>query len=174
MSPVGDTSEGGRVLTRSQLAVLAAIQDRLIPREGDLPGAGESGAARRVDGYLVGRPEWRPDVLAALQAIEVAAQRLAQERAGHAGQAAGLANTGFLGLSGDDRDAVLRVVEATQPRVFERLLRVTYTAYYTDAEVQRARDFAAEPPLPRGYAMETFDESRLEAVKRRGKLWRDA
>jgi hypothetical protein len=166
---VGD-GDGGRVLTAAQLELLTAVEDRLIPREGDLPGAGESGAAERVDGLLAERREWRPDVLTALKAIEVAAERLRMERS-LAG--VGMTGAGFLGLSEDDRDAALRVVEAAQPRLFQRLLRITYTAYYTDPAVQRAGGFADAAPLPRGYEMETFDEARLEPVKRRGKLWRD-
>ena len=46
--------------------------------------------------------------------------------------------------------------------------------YYTDAGVQLARGLASQPPQPAGYELTTFDESRLEPVKRRGKLWRIA
>lgn len=166
MSP---TESAARVLTPAQCALLAAVQDRLIPREGDWPGAGESGAVQRVDGYLADRPEWGPDLLAALRALDVTAQRTVPDQAGGPGVAAG-----FLGLSSDAQDAVLRVVEADHPHLFRRLLRLTYTAYYTDAGVQRALGYAAEPPLPRGHSIPAFDESRLDPIRRRGKLWCDA
>lgn len=159
------------VLTGAQLAVLTAAQDRLIPREGEVPGAGEAGAAERVDGYLAERRDWRAGILAALQAIEVASERVQRLRPFDASD---VASTGFLGLSGDERDAVLQAVEASHPLLFQRLLRLTYTAYYADGSVQRVGGFEAEPPLPRGNAVTMFDESRLEAVKRRGKRWRDA
>jgi hypothetical protein len=148
------------VLTPTQLAFLAAVQDRLIPREGELPGAGEAGGALVVDRYLAERAAWRPDVLAVLQAIDVAA--------GAAGRPS------FLDLSGAERDAVLHAVEAAHPRLFRGLVRLTYAAYYTDAGVQRARGVTAAPPLPGGHTLPPFDESRLEPVRRRGKLWRDA
>jgi hypothetical protein len=157
------------VLTPDECALLAAVQDRLIPRDGDVPGAGESGAAHRVDGYLGERPQWRPELLAALQAIDVAARRVLVEQNGAPGESAG-----FLEVTADGQDAVLRAVEAAQPRLFWRLLHLTYTAYYADARVQRALGYAAGPPLPRGHALPPFDESRLEAIRRRGKLWRDA
>ena len=149
-----------KVLTATQQALLAAVQDRLIPREGELPGAGEADGAAVVDRYLAERPAWRPDLLAALQAIEVAA---------HA-----VGSGGFMALSGDERDELLRSVEAAQPRLFRGLVRLTYAAYYTDPEIQRARGWTKAPPLPGGHGLPPFDESRLEAVKRRGKLWRDA
>ena len=120
-------------------------------------------------GVLSERPLWRPYVLAALQAIDAAA---------HAAQAntsaADVGAIGFLALSSDERDAVLRTVEAAQPRRFAWLVRLTYAGYYTDADVQRARGVPAESPLPRGHTVPTFDESRLEPIRRRGKLWRDA
>jgi hypothetical protein len=186
----------GGVLTAAQLALLAAVQDRLIPREDALPGAGEAGAAAVVDRYLSERPSWRPHLLAALQAIDAAAQapyaahandadeaRAADGTRADAGRAmrhapGAAANevgaTGFLRLSPDEQDAVLRRVEAAQPRYFAWLVRLTYAAYYTDAGVQRARGVPVEPPLPRGHQLPTFDESRLDPIRCRGKLWRDA
>jgi hypothetical protein len=151
------------VLSASQLTALSAIQDRLIPPHGALPGAGAAGAARRVDGLVAERPEWAPDLLAALEAVEAAAG---------AGRAA--PGGGFLGLDAAGRDAALRRVEGEQPHLFRRLLRLTYSAYYTDFEVLAAAGYAAEPPLPRGYPLDPFDEARLDPVRRRGKLWRDA
>ncbi len=184
------TPDGG-VLTPAQLALLTAIQDRLIPREGDLPGAGEAGGAARVQSYLAERPEWRADVLTALEVIDVAAEgvraiddaaarRTRQMQAGEASPSDGLgptgdaSSTGFLALSGDERDAVLQGVEASHPRPFQRLLRLTYNAYYTDPSVRRAHGFEPDPPQPGGYAIPPFDESRLDPIKRRGRLWRDA
>ena len=186
-----DESEGdgaaGRVLTHGQLALLAAVQNRLIPREGALPAAGESGAAERVDRYLAERSDWRAEVLAALQAVEAAAEKVGElggglgETSPSAGvqgtrspAAGGTTDFRFLDLTHDEQDAALQGVEAAQPRLFARLLRVTYPAYYADATVRRAAGFEAAPPQPGGYGLERFDASRLEAVRRRGRLWREA
>ena len=169
-----DESEGGAVrggvLTAGEMALLAAVQDRLIPREGALPGAGESGAAARVDGFLVERRDWRVEVLAALKAVEVAAGKVGELRPMGANEARG----GFLDLTADEKDAVLQGVEAAEPRLFARLVRVTYTAYYTDPGVRRAGGFEVEAPQPGGYGLERFDPARLEGVRRRGRLWREA
>ena len=153
----------GRVLSASRIAVLAAIQDRLIPPDGPLPGAGAAGAARRVDGLVAERPEWQADLLSALDAVERAARDAHQPPAG-----------GFLDLDPAARDAALLRVEGEQPDLFRRLLRLTYSAYYTDFEVLLAAGYAAELPLPRGYPLDPFDPARLDPVRRRGKRWRDA
>ncbi|HXI17644.1 MAG TPA: hypothetical protein VNM48_14890 [Chloroflexota bacterium] len=204
LKPLEAVAPALQILTPNQIESLTAIQDRLIPPEDGLPGAGESGAALRVDGLLAAQPNWRPDVLAALQAVDVASGQIhlpettaenvhpedeirVSGSSGTAGVSPAVPGptrnnpreghstaTGFLSVSPDARDAVLIAVEAAYPRLFARLLRVTYTAYYTDAAVQRAHGQSAEPPLPEGYTLPKFDESRLEPVKRRGKLWRDA
>ncbi|HEU5314904.1 MAG TPA: gluconate 2-dehydrogenase subunit 3 family protein [Chloroflexota bacterium] len=160
------------VLTPLQVALLAAVQNRLIPPDGHVPGAGDAGCAERVDGYLVERREWRTELLAALQAVDVAAARIRESRSALA--SAELEGTGFLNLSADERDAALTAVQAEYPRLFARLLRLTYTAYYTDPGVRSAAGFEADPPQPGGYGTTTFDEARLEPVRQRGKLWRDA
>jgi hypothetical protein len=166
---------GGRVLSAAQIVILAAIQDRLIPPEGDLPGAGAAGAARRVDVLVAERPEWRADLLSALDAVEGAARdalvaRGAREALPGRQPPAG----GFLDLDPAARDAALRRVEGEQPYLFRRLLLLTYSAYYTDFEVLFAAGYAAEPPLPRGYPLDPFDATRLDPVRRRGRRWRDA
>lgn len=155
--PAASIVPGGPVLTEAQALCLAAVQDRLIPREGEMPGAGELGCAARVDTYLAERADWRVQVLAALQLVEAAAGA-----------------RGFLSRSEEEQDAALAAVEAAEPVLFARLVRVTYTAYYTDERVQRTGDFITQPPLPAGHTMETFDATRLEPVRRRGRLWRDA
>ena len=163
--PTPDTA-----LTHGQLALLTAIQDRLIPREGDLPGAGESGAAQRVNTYLLQRPDWRAETLAALRAVEGAAVKVWELRPDSAHEPA----RGFLGLTGDEQDAALQGTEAAEPRLFARLLRVTYSAYYTDPEVRRLAGFESHAPQPGGYGLDPFDPSRLEPIRRRGRLWREA
>ncbi len=173
-------------LPPAQLALLTAIQDRLIPRDGDRPGAGEAGGAVRVKSYITEHPEWGADILTALEVIHVAAERTLALRAASVSGGPPTASTSalipngdtgrlpFLALTDDERDAVLQGVEASHPRPFQRLLRLTYNAYYTDPSVRRAHGFEPDPPQPGGYAIPPFDESRLDHIKRRGKLWRDA
>ena len=145
-------------LDEAQLRLLTAVQDHLIPCEGEMPGAGEVGGAEVVSSYFRQRPALHRDIAAALEAIE----------AKSSGQPP------FGELADDDKDAVLGRVEAELPREFETLWRQTYNSYYTNPETQRQLGAGALPPQPHGYVMPAFDESRLDAVKKRGKLWRDA
>jgi hypothetical protein len=177
----------GGVLTASQLALLRAVQDRLVPPEGDLPGAGEAGGAERVDGHLAARPALRPALLAALGAIEAEAERLLdrapQTSAGTPGDESpgpvpppGADGHGpsFLSLGPEGRDAVLRAVEAAHPGPFRALLRETYIAYYTHPAVLAAVGYPSPAPQPAGFPLAGFDETLLAGVRQRGKRWRDA
>jgi hypothetical protein len=178
----------GGVLTASQLALLRAVQDRLVPPEGDLPGAGEAGGAERVDGHLAARPALRPALLAALGEIEAEAERLLDQApptsAGTRGneEASGRAPLPdgaeqgplFLSLSPEGRDAVLRAVETARPAPFRVLLRQTYIAYYTHPAVLAAVGYPSPAPQPAGFPLAGFDESLLARVRQRGKRWRDA
>src|SRR5688500_7764887 len=105
------------VLTQGQLALLSAVQNRLIPPEGDLPGAGESGAALRVNRYLAERPDWSAEVLAALRSVEAAAVSVWELRPGSEHEPA----RGFLSLTAEEQDAALQGMEAAEPRFFARL-----------------------------------------------------
>ncbi|MCY3801329.1 MAG: gluconate 2-dehydrogenase subunit 3 family protein [Chloroflexi bacterium] len=147
-----------QTLDPAQLQLLTAIQDRLIPREGDMPGAGEIGGAEVVAGYLRERPALHRDITAALDAVEATSGGPAP----------------FGNLADDDKDAVLRQVEADLPDEFETLWRQTYNSYYTNTAIQERLGAGALPPQPHGYVMPAFDETRLDAVKKRDKLWRDA
>jgi hypothetical protein len=164
----------GGVLTASQLALLRAAQDRLVPPEGDLPGAGEAGGAERVDGYLAARPALRPALLAALGAIEAEAERLLDQGPRPPEHPGGREGPGFLALGPEGRDAVLQAVEAARPGPFRALLRHTYIAYYTHPPVLAAVGDPSPAPQPAGFPLAGFDESLLARVRQRGKRWRDA
>lgn len=159
----------GGILTPAQIELLTSVQDRLIPREGVMPGAGEIGGAKVVDGYLAARPELRRGLLGSLQALEINARQLRLSAGAGAGDAGD-----FMVLAPDQRDEALRRLEASQPELFATLLRQTYNSYYTNPAVQKLIGEGAGPPQPKGYALPPFEEKLLESVRQRGKLWRDA
>ena len=166
---MSEQRQNGEILAAHQVALLAAIQNRLIPPQDEMPGAGDAGCAQTVDGFLKERPALRRPILAALNAVEAAAGERAHAAAGDEAYP----HVAFLSLSDSDRDAALRAVEAAQPELFRALLHQTYSAYYTNPAVLLILGW--RPPQPEGYPTPPpFDEALLENVKQRGKLWRDA
>ena len=163
-------ADGYRVLTAAQQATLTAIQNELVPPEGELPGAGESGGAAAVDGYLHAQPPLQTNVLTALAAVDASAQSHA------AGPSDNPSLTSpFAALPAAARVTVLRAVESEHPESFRTLVELTYTAYYTNLAIQALLGPDAQPPQPHGYPTPSpFDPRRLERVKQRGQLWLDA
>ncbi len=163
-------ADGYHVLTAAQRATLTAIQDDLVPPEGELPGAGAAGGAAAMDGYLHAQPLLQTNILTVLAAVDASAQSRAAEPSGDSSPP-----SPFAALPAAARVAVLRAVEAEHPEPFRTLVELTYTAYYTNPAIQALLGPDAHPPQPHGYpSPPPFDPRRLERVKQRGRLWRDA
>jgi hypothetical protein len=144
------------IFSDGQRELLRAAQNQLVPSEGAMPGAGDSGGPAVVERFLRQRAELREPVLMALEQLHAAA-----------------GGAGFAALPPDAQIAALQAVEQSHPGPFRELVRQTYNAYYTNPDVQQALGHGG-PPQPNGFQLESLDEARLEGVKRRGKRWRDA
>ena len=80
-----EQQENGAILTTEQLALLEAIQNRLIPAQDGMPGAGDAGCPMTIDRFLSERPALRRPVIAALNAVEATAAGAASEATETAG-----------------------------------------------------------------------------------------
>jgi hypothetical protein len=141
-------------------ALLRAVLDEIIPPsdDGSFPGAGELGVGKRIEEVLAQQPEVGHLIERGLASIG----RLAESRS----------PSGFVGLAGPERAALLREVEAAEPAFFGALLMQTYFGYYTDRRITD-RLGVRNPPQPDGYDLEPGDLSLLDPVRARPKLWRD-
>jgi len=126
---------------------LAALLDTLLPGDADWP------AASTLDGLAAGCETEAAPLLPLLP-------------------------PGFATLDADHREAAARTLEAAHPASFERLVAAAYLAYYTHPEVRAALErltgYEARPPQPLGYDLPPFDESLLEAQRKRAPFWREA
>jgi len=149
----------GAVLDAERRALLAAALDRLVPPNGDLPGAGALGVAEPIERALADSAPLRRLFLEGLLELELAA-------------GAG----GFGQLEGEARDEALRRVEADHAAFFAALLNHAYRGYYTHPRVlsalERGTGYPARPPQPLGQAIEPWDERLLERQRRRAPFWR--
>ena len=130
---------------------------------------------------------WKPDRVRRRPLARLATQGRVHARAGRQSEVGdlierGLASigrlaesrspSGFVGLAGPERAALLREVEAAEPAFFGALLMQTYFGYYTDRRITD-RLGVRNPPQPDGYDLEPGDLSLLDPVRVRPKLWRD-
>jgi hypothetical protein len=142
---------------RRELLVL--VLDALIPASGGFPGAGAV-ALDHVLAVGVASADLESLLARGLQALEDTAR---------ADGAAGLAT-----LSPDERENVLRRVEASQAEFFEALLRHTYDGYYGHPTVIARLGLDPRPVHPRGHQVESVDMPDLARVAARGPIYRPA
>ena len=142
-----------------QLTLLRVVLDSIIPPKEGLPGAGNQGAASYVDRVVGESAELKRLYSRGLASIEAASNALFSD--------------GFGNLRNEQRAKVLRQVESDDPEFFERLVRHTYNAYYTDANILRLLGLEARPPQPKGHHLRAGDISLVRNVKKRGRAYRE-
>ena len=136
------------VLTPAQGRVLAAVLNRLVPADGAMPGAGDAGVTGYIDQALLDAPHLRRPLVDLLDELR---------------------GCGFVRLPGAAQDERLCRLAADRPASFEALLHAAYTGYYSNPSVLTAAGW-----LPAGGAApEPFDLTRLDAVRKRGPIYRD-
>ena len=140
-----------RVLTPVQGRALAAVLNRIIPPADVMPGAGDAGIARFVDGVLADAPHLRRRVVPLLDEADTPGE--------------------FAGLSGAEQDARLQTLARQRKPAFDTLLRAAYTGYYSDSRVLAAIGRGSRPGGSTRPG--TFDTRRLDAVRKRGPIYRD-
>ena len=149
-------TEGNMVFTEAQESLLKDVIDRIVPAEGEFPGAGDLGVTAYID-RVVGRSAALKRLFpAGLAHIEITASKaLGRE---------------FSDLSGEERDMVLRQVEEEAPVFFDALVQQTYNGYYTNPAIFPLIGY--QHPPPRDYPMKPFDPSLLDKVRQRGPVYR--
>lgn len=142
------------ILNEEQRALLAAVLNRIVPAQAEMPAAGDLGVASFVEAVAAGSSARRRTLLDGLVQIQLSAS----ERGGP-----------FVDLPAGAQTDALQAVQSAHPELFQELVTQTYRGYYTDETVctllsYRAPNRADYDPLP-------FDESLLEPVRQRGQIW---
>jgi gluconate 2-dehydrogenase gamma chain len=133
------TGEGPRVLEDGERRTLESFSDRILPAEGDQPGAVAMGAVVFMDHFLAERPDQ-------LQAAREAVKTLdARAREAHADAA------GFAALAPDAQDALLDALKESDPQVVFPLWTLVMFGVFSDPSHGGNRDKA-------GWAMIGFDD----------------
>lgn len=141
---------------------LAAVLDEIVPPAParGLPGAGELGLVAHLERMLARMPDLRPAIGDALARLDAEAR------------AQGGAD--FAALPRPARRALLDALRERAPFVLSALVFQTYAGYYQQPRVLEALGVPARPPFPQGYELPPLDPARLDAVRARGRIWRDA
>ena len=147
---------GTDIFTQEQRDLLTAAYNRIVPAQGQFPGAGDLGGARFVEQVAARNIPLRRSFTEGLALLEISAARRG--------------TSGFVDLSPSEQDATLRQLESEQPAFFREFVRQCYNFYYTNPEVFDLIGYSM--PDPQDYQPLPFDESLLEPVRQRGQMWR--
>ena len=102
-------------LTAPQYALMVAVLGRIIPREGELPGAGELGVADYMDTAIASSQGLRRLFAEGLASLEADSQEMSSK--------------GFVSLSEQQAVKVLQRVESEHGDFFEAMVRHTYAGH---------------------------------------------
>ncbi|MAM64826.1 MAG: hypothetical protein CL702_00395 [Chloroflexi bacterium] len=147
-----------RVFTNLQRDLLTSVLNRLIPAEGQLPGAGDLGLVTFLETVIEGEAQLNRLFNAGLAQIEIAAGNRD--------------SSGFQALTDAGKDAALKEVEASHPQFFDALVLQTYNGYYTNPSVFQLIGYGERPTQVTNGSLELLDESLLEQQKQRAPFWR--
>ena len=145
-----------RLFTENQRNLLSAVLNRIIPPEGQLPGAGDLELGGFIEGAASKEISLRRLFTEGLASLDIIAS---QENAAE-----------FESLTGAAQDAVLQVVEERHPAFFAELVRQCYNGYYTNPKIFDLIGYAQADP--QGYQPRPFDENLLEPQRSREPFWR--
>ena len=148
----------GKILTDSQMNLMAKIAECLIPKTTNMPSAAEIGSAEYIDSNIQTSAESKKLVIQGLQSIEIKSTDTGKE---------------FKDLDIDERTNILKYIEETHPSFFNYVLKQTCNAYYTNSSILNLIGAPNRPPQPAGFDLEQGDLSSLETVRARGPIWRD-
>ena len=146
--------------TDVHLELMRSILDRIIPPSGNFPGAGELDVVSYIDQSVGQSAELKRLFASGLAEIVVKSEALVPE--------------GFIGLSGEQQDQILRQIESEFPAFFRFLLHNTYSGYYINPKIVELLGLESRSPQPKGYELEPGDFSLLANVRKRGQVYRDA
>ena len=153
--PSGNNSIDHPFLTSSQRELLAAVLDRIVPPQGNMPGAGALGLSVFLENVAGQTPDRRRLLNDGLACIGLAASRRT--------------SVGFDRLDADGQDAILREVAEQHPVFFDLLVRQCYNGYYTNPDVQEM--VGHHRPNPAEYSFQPLNETLLEPQRQRPPFW---
>ena len=78
---------------------------------------------------------------------------------------------GSIGLNSQVTSEVIQQFESSDPELFELLLEIVYTAYYSDTRVHERIGWKSGALQPDGHSMPPWDESVLDIVRKREPFW---
>lgn len=79
----------------------------------------------------------------------------------------------FNGLTETNKIQILKKIEGDNPNLFNLMIQIIYSEYYSNPEVLRAKNQPFKAFQPDGFTLEPFNVTSVTKVLNRGKKYRD-
>jgi len=145
-------------LTPSERECLAVVLDLIIPASSDgrLPSAAQYDVWANILAF-------RPDLASTIREELARVDRRIRESTGQPLSA----------LARDQAAALIDELRTAEPTLLNSLAKQTITFYYQQDQVLEAIGLPSRPPFPIGFEVRSGDLTLLDAVRARGKRYRD-
>ena len=145
------------LLTDTQRVLLKQLLDHIIPKEGEMPAAGEI-AARHVEGAA----EMSSVTARVVLDMMVVADAMAGSCYGKP----------FSDIADSSKEPLLKIIQEQYPRMFGEFVTLAYNGYYTDESVVRLLGPDAGIPQPKGFLVASFNPAIVSNVRKLGQRYR--
>jgi hypothetical protein len=155
-----EETRSSSALSEQERNALHAAMDEIIPAGDDMPAASEAGGLQYLKRLAAEDADVAADIRRSLAALDKCSERLFEKA--------------FDLVAREARISALGRLETTAPIEFTRLRDYIYEAYYTQPRVWKLIGYEFYPTDHPGPHMKPFDESILDEVRKRPKLYREA
>ena len=140
--------------------LLKSAMNLIVPSVDDFPGAGELGLVDNAVELANREKDFGDALRQTLSALNLDPSVRAEG--------------GFAALDEEQQVAALKVLEASLPAVFDKLVDLVYVVYYNDERVHKRIGWRSGALQPLGWELPPFDPAILETVSKREPFWRKA
>jgi len=145
------------LLTDTQRSLLEDVLDHIIPKEGDMPAAGQIAAS-----YVESASS------TSAITIRVVLDMLALTAA----TAGSLHSKSFSDIADSLKGPLLKIIEEQSPEIFRDFVTLVYNGYYTNASVIKRLGPDARIPQPTGFPISPFNPAIVNNVRNLGPRYR--
>jgi len=145
-------------LHTSQSRLFLQIANSIIPPRDNIPGAGDINILNHQECDIGITPKQENYIIEFLDKTIKTSFDLFESQ--------------FEDLIETNKIQILKKIESNNPNLFNSMIQIVYSGYYSDSNVLKAKQLPVKAFQPDGFEMNPFEKSSVKKVLTRGKKYR--
>ena len=145
-------------LHTSQSRLFLQIANSIIPPRDNIPGAGDINILNHQECDIDITPKQEKYIIEFLDKTIKTSFDLFESQ--------------FEDLIETNKIQILKKIESNNPNLFNSMIQIVYSGYYSDSNVLKAKQLPVKAFQPDGFEMNPFEKSSVKKVLTRGKKYR--